>query len=208
VTDLEFVGTPRGLSTRGAGASLLGDLLNEYEEEIRRLSPSVADSWSAGVPPDEVRGSLAAGGATPDEELVTWWSWHDGYTPGVPRRLRNAQCSLKEALTLFGDDFLALDPAGGDPDEKWLPVARLGGRSPIAVAVDANKDEQLRVRSMDEESGLTTSPDAQVISLCTLVAMWLTAIQSGWEVYDAALGGWVIPDYGAYPLEWRRLGLV
>jgi hypothetical protein len=68
------------------------ELLEELEARLRAFGAPIAGAFLPGASPERVRSALEAEGVSAHEDLVAWWSWHDGAAiddgPGhlLPRR--------------------------------------------------------------------------------------------------------------------------
>jgi len=183
----------------GASADLLTELLDAYEFELKSRAEQVWESLLPGLSRDEIQDGLGEAGLAAPEELVVWWSWHNGHRYGAPTGLRHPQMSLAFALDLRQSDDLGMEPHQWDPS--FVRVAGEGSKSSIAVSC-ANRVPPPMVRAVAAEFGGTqgAAGHRQVLSLCTPVTWWLLALTKGWSTFDPT-NFWDINDE-EFPYEW------
>ena len=196
-----------GLTVEGAGPELLSELLDEYESILKRTSPRIWESLLPGLSRDQIVTALESEGLKAPEELIVWWSWHNGHREGFPHGLRNSQYSLSTALQLRAVDHeTAFEWL---PSPRWFRVAGEGGKHSIAVSCDPEIDPPW-VRSITPEFNLEheQGPRGRAVSLCTYVTWLLFGIEKGWNRFDPMTGFWRLEDYSAFPEDWRLTGII
>jgi hypothetical protein len=193
--------TMAGFTVEDASSDLLAELLDAYDFELKARAAPVWEALLPGLSRGEIEDRLGQAGVEPPEELIVWWTWHNGLRPGVPNALRRPQMSLEFSLALRADDDLGLEPHQWDP--AYIRVAGEGAKSSIAVSCATPVPPPL-VRSVAWEFGGTQGAGIhrQVISLCTPVTWWLLALSKGWTTFDPSDITWDIDD-DAFPYEWR-----
>jgi hypothetical protein len=164
----------------------LRELLEELEATLRAFGAPISGAFLPGTAPERVRATLEAEGVPAHEDIVAWWSWHDGAEvdapaiddgPGIFFRAENTLLepwhvlSIDEALRnrrwlLEVDDRL---PA------EWVPVAIVDGQ-PILLA-DAGATGPAPLHILDE--GQLESPPVQFASLHEFVELVLGAFAAG-----------------------------
>jgi hypothetical protein len=162
------------------------ELLEELESALRSFGAPIAGAFLPGVAPERVRAALEAEGVPSHEDLVAWWSWHDGAKvdapavddgPGIFFRAENTLLepwhvvSLVEALRNRRwfrnvDDRLPLE---------WIPVALVDGRSVLFANAGAGGPAPLHI--LDEAQ--LELPAAQFASLREFVELVLSAFDAG-----------------------------
>lgn len=196
--------TSRGLMIEGAGPQLLADLLEEYENILRATSPAIANSLLPGRDREEIVRLFAVVDLQPPEELLVWWSWHDGSVPGIPTGIRNWPMSLKDSLDLRREDTFGSDFGQSRPE--WIRVA---GEANGSLSVSCGLEVPPLVRRVSTFS-FGTQPheiDNQVVSLCTPIAWWLQAHENGWIAFDPSAEIWKW-DFRQFPREWLATDVV
>jgi hypothetical protein len=214
--------TADGPTVEGAGAELLKTLLVELESEIARAGAPVGE-FEAGVPKSETRARLAQIGIEAPDEVLIWFAWHNGVSRGPD--------GGRPSMLLPSRDFWTLDgvirrrqgppPPWGDPYDDgppvgWPPWLEIIGYGRLGIAVSLQSNEPTIIRATTPTAYLTgehelEDPDAgarhQAVSLCTPVAWWIEAIQSGGLTWDNDTRLWQRPLTGV-PRERVALGFV
>jgi len=162
------------------------ELLEELEARLRAFGAPIAGAFRPGTAPGRVRAALEAEGVPAHEDLIQWWSWHDGAEidapsiddgPGIFFRAENTLLepwhvlSLEEALRNRRwlrevDDRLPAD---------WIPVALVDGH-PVLLA-DAGAAGPAPLHILDE--GQLGQPPVQFASLREFVELVLRAFDAG-----------------------------
>jgi len=185
---------------------MLVELLRMWDETLERHAPASWASLAPGLARTDISRRLEALGIAAPEELIVWWEWHNGHLPGVQHGLRPAQMSLSQAES----DYMGMSLGHGPDqwDSHWVEVAGEGWKWSIAVRC-ATAGEVV-VRGISPELGVTTHgdhPTRQAISLCTLVVLWLHAIDAGWYRANEQTG-FLDYSWDGMPAEWLHSGLV
>jgi hypothetical protein len=191
--------TPAGFTVEGASAELLEELLATYDRESIARGVPVLDAYAPGIARAEIEDSLAELGLVAPEELIIWWGWHDGRMPGAKPISRIDPIGLSTSIEFYNSESL-----GDGTDDEWnADWLRIGGDgvNGMAISCHPNSAPPL-IRYVDWEYGTNeVGIDQQVVSLCTPVTWWLTAIAEGWREWDALPQYWGY-DTSRYPLEW------
>ncbi len=202
--------TPDGLSVEGASPELLISLLGEYESALEGLRPGCAEAFRPGLPADAIISRFAPLGYVPNDEVIAWWGWHDGLhdsdlnPPGVtPFRL---DAAVDLVLKMHRGVVRPPDWLFDTWHPAWIPfdyTATLAIRGDSAQVPPPVRPQQ---PEMGDHTQDAPAP-AQVISLCTPVTWWITAIREGWRRWDEERGMiWAFRD--EYPPEWSDTRLV
>ncbi|CAN5351264.1 hypothetical protein BH11ACT3_BH11ACT3_16270 [soil metagenome] len=204
---IEIVDSPLGLTVAGAGPDLLRELLAEVEAIVASLTPQYLQSERSGVKfwqgprpglsEAEIRERLALIGVEPPAEVVTWWSWHDGWEIPLSMSPITLQRSIQQRTE---QEDLGTELDQWNPD--WLWVA---GASNDAIAVRCNPVEEPPLVRRLSPWVYGFQPDGvvehQVVSLCTPTAMMLNAIES--EQIRVVDGEWKYPNRREIPHKWN-----
>ena len=162
------------------------ELLEELDERLRAFGAPIAGAFLPGTAPERIQAALQAEGVPAHEDLIAWWSWHDGAAidappvddgPGIFFRGENTLLepwhvlSLNEALR-NRRWFRELDdrlPA------EWIPVALVDGR-PVLLA-DAGAEGPAPLHILDE--GQLGPPPVLFASLREFVELVVRAFDAG-----------------------------
>ena len=194
--------------------------LDELEERLRAFGAPLTAALRPGARPEKVRALMAAERLPPADDLVTWWSWHDGAEvdattlesgPGLHYRAENTLfgpwhiLSLAEALRirrwqLEAHRGLTIEQAF---PASWLPVLTTDGAGDLCANTGAPAPAPTSLHIRDE--GYFGVEPPKFSSLSELVQCIL-------EVFDAGL---VVPaqwdprvpsaDLARLPADQRRL---
>lgn len=204
------VPTPQGLTVEGASPELLAELLEKYEREVVRLVPGSCDILGPGLTHDEIISRIEPLGYHPNGEVVAWWGWHNGFVRMGIRPPHPVPLSLDIAVADRASRVVrTAAPSDWLPD-LWHPAwLMLDDQSRIAMRADGTLTPP-PVRPHQPEMGDHTQDaeaPAQVISLCTPVTWWITAIREGWFRWNEELGMlWAYRE--EYPPEWWETRLI
>ncbi len=165
------------------------DLLSalvEFEAAARAAGLG-EEHFAAGLDPDHIRGVLAGHGLHPHPDLVTLYSWHDGYplSLGRPYRwlyLTNVE-GLEGAERLYFGNLEAADLYPG-VDRFW-PIASLDWGTLMV------HDETGVVWELNEDEGLR--PIVPAATLLTVVEHWTQLHRDRYAALDGD-GRWVPVD--------------
>lgn len=173
----------------------LRPLLERLEDLLRGQGAPVVDLLADGLPEHVVREDLETYVGHAPQEVVDWFSWHDGLRqdqlgPGVPPQ---------HAMLLGGFQPIRLDAAEA---EEWFAKPIHGWQrgwlrflvcDPVNVVLDCSEPGDStrvlvhEVRRYERPSRLVTD------SLTDFVSAWLEAFDLGVR-WDRALGAWQLPD--------------
>ncbi len=165
-----------------SGSAVLAELLVEYEAELTRAAPEVIDLLAPGLDPDVIRSMLAEIGVVASDEVVTWFSWHDGrhfpadrWAPELHPFIYPTDLAGSIAL------YKALSPLNETVwswKQGWLMISK--GLVGLMISSDRAPDSPSLVQFCDEDNfpGMKgTHPRA--VTLCPLVTTWIQAMRSG-----------------------------
>jgi hypothetical protein len=191
----DTIGSPDGPTVEGASAELLGELLRELDRELEKAGFPVSRFLSTGTSEGRVRDSLANLGLVAPDELVAWFTWHDGREPSEQGRYfvpGFSLWSLAKVVSSYQDpDY---EPHGIEEwewDPGWLHFA--GPNVGLAMRCDGDPADPPLVRNVASDSEFGTQPDQtsrQVVSLCTPVTWWIDSLQQGWYEWNSGVGRW------------------
>ena len=164
----------------------LQELLEDLEARLRAFGAPISGAFLPGTAPERVRATLEAEGVPAHEDLVTWWSWHDGALvdapaiedgPGIFFRAENTLLEPWHVLSL--DEGLRnrrwLREADDRLPAEWVPIALVDGQ-PVLLA-DAGAAGPAPLHILDE--GQLESPPVQFASLHEFVELVLGAFAAG-----------------------------
>lgn len=133
----------------GAGGTDLTALLTELEVRLRGWGAPITTAFRPGAPPDLIRSVLAGEGLAAPDDIVAWWSWHDGAEgaelpegPGIDERPEHILVdswyvvSLAEAIRIrrwIRADYARIGAPAVVP-HSWIPVLNFTG--PPFLAAD------------------------------------------------------------------------
>jgi hypothetical protein len=172
-----------------AGAPLLSDLLARLEIELKNKGVPVPELAMPGADPERIRSDFDAVGLTVPDEVIVWFSWHDGplsESLGPALLPKFTFYSHAEAIKSYQSGYglsRGTEPWEWDPD--WFEL--MGEPGGLAVNCAAPRDHPPLIRAIDFAAGLGTSPEAvelQAVSLCTLVTWWIEALRNEWVAWD------------------------
>lgn len=197
--------------------SELRPVLDELERRLRAYGAPITEAFHPGAPPKRVREILANERLPVHEDLVTWWSWHDGAQidtapnsgPGIYMRAENTLVggwhvlSLREACRLR-EWLLEIHDRLGVPHlfpESWVPVFDTDGAGELCADVAAHGPAPLHIR----DEGYLDPPPPQFASLSEFAEMVLRAFDEGLIIPDHQYP--LVPDFDAASLkgDLRRL---
>jgi hypothetical protein len=199
---------PEGLTVEGASPELLRDLLKQYESKIRKAGVRTKDVLLPGLSERQIRRQFDEIGLEPPEELLVWWSWHNGINQRYTTATRFNFLPLEAAIATYHSDPHGTDEYSWNP--QWIRVADYAAG--IAVKCEERPGPPL-VRYVSAWTSGTQDDETeqQVESLCTPVSWWLLAIDEGWaqfqrDVGDSGGGHWA-RKAEVFPFEWSLTSL-
>ena len=167
-------------------------LLDELEQRLDAFGAPIAGAFRPGAAPERVRELLAAEGVPPHEDLVTWWSWHDGveigaspvkHGPGIWYRAENTVIGPWHVLSLA--DMVRIrrwyretyDEAGLGHllPASWAPVLTTDGAGELCADAAAGGRAPLHILG----EGYVEPPPPQFASLAELVELVLAVFDEG-----------------------------
>ena len=161
-------------------------LFEELEARLRAFGAPIAGAFLPGKAPDRVRSALEAEDVPAHEDLVAWWSWHDGAEVDAPAIDDGPGIYLRAENTLLEPwHVLALEEALrhrrwlAEVEDRlpaeWIPVALVDGH-PVLLA-DAGAAGPAPLHILDE--GQLESPAAHFASLHEFVELIVRAFDAG-----------------------------
>jgi len=178
------------MTVEGASATLLGELLLEFEVELRKQNPSIDELLRPPASSKAVHEAFAQMGLIPPDEAVVLFGWHDGCIgtgegeSALPARFL---LSLKAVTMLFNSSRLGHGEWDWNP--KWAQV--MGSKYGLAMSCADVPDRSPLVRSVEDSAGTADwQTDYQVVSLCTPVTWWIDCMRRGWYKYDQSTHSW------------------
>lgn len=213
---IEVTLTDRGPCAQPNGPEALGLLLAEYENRLRDLGIPTRELLRPGVSRGRVIDTMAEIGLTPPEELIVWFGWHNGAVypspieeKGVPSMvISHYGQSLSVEVAVEKHKLRSTFPAeiGWNYDPGWLTL----GPDSFGIAVkcnDAVGDVPL-VRHVNDEHPLRDLESShQVVSLCTLIAWQIDALEQGVYEWSASEQKWDY-HYDRIPALVRATGMM
>ena len=177
---------------------LLGELLEDFEAELRTQNVPVDRLLRPPVPPKAVRAHFAQLGLDAPDEAVTLFGWRDGVEAGLGLALPVFElASLEGVVSRYQRSRLGLGEWDWNPH--WVQV--MGGKYGLAIRCDDQPDRSPLVRSVEDAAGSQDwQTDYQVLSLCTPVTWWIDAMRRGWYRYNPAARAWDRSGPSPFPL--------
>lgn len=183
----EFTNSESGPMLRGSSPLLLAELLAQYESALVAAG-APTPSFRPGLSRDDIVDKLNSAGLGALEELVTWFEWHDGeIVVDGANYVTPTACMLSLENAVMRQSHSTDDVAAnwGAP-RGWLPL--VNANFGPAIDCTGNPKDHPRLRYRNEE--FVYQDDCRALSLCTLVAWWIFAIENGAHVRDPATGVW------------------
>jgi hypothetical protein len=153
---------------------------------LRAFGAPIAGAFRPGAAPDRVRAALEAAGVPAHEDLVAWWSWHDGAEvdapviddgPGIFFSAENTLLEPWHVLSL--DDALRNRRWFREVNDRlpaeWIPVSLVDG-APVLLA-DAGAGGPAPLHILDE--GQFELPPVLFASLREFVELVVRAFDAG-----------------------------
>lgn len=181
--------------------SLMQDL-HAIEREWERLGVPTSEVLAPGKTPHQIRSTLEAlRGSDVAEDLVTWFTWHDGARANwIAAPISSQILSLQEA-TRAREDQLRVGSSDFDLpkwNDAWIPLTDAPSGSMFAVDMDLGS--VLKVDWWSAEFARRVATD-----LSSAARVWVDVLRSGH--YRWLDGAWDT-DYGLLPAEVHASGLV
>jgi hypothetical protein len=177
-----FSETPLGTCLDGASPERLALLLAELDNLLATMGVNLDTVLQPGITPAEVRAAFATVNLVPPDELLVWYGWHNGLRVDSNNKYLGlspfvAQADLDWSIRGYQYDLAEIIPAGlGLPN--WFGIESDRG---LAVYCSGNPADLPLVRRPEAEiyDVLEESADHQIVSLCTMVAWWIQALEHG-----------------------------
>jgi hypothetical protein len=196
-------------------------LLSELEARWLRLGFRDQRAFDPGLAPTDVRRALSDIVPDPAEEVIEWFSWHNGLRDpegglvdaapsGFSPMSMEAALAARESRLRLADELAQHEnSAGGEIDsdyfwpKTWLPIGEMGGPASLVVDVGESQ-ERATVFNVDWGGGDFRAPIAASLSQAVLV--WIMTLEDGYYAWSDA-DGWVY-DFAAIPRYLRGSLLV
>jgi hypothetical protein len=203
--------TDDGPMAQGSSPELLRELLETYEYECSEKGSPIRRALAPGIPEHQVRETLAEVGLVANDEVVTWFAWHDGECTNVDGQKFDAMpdfvpTSLFYAIKRYRDSVLGFEPPYGTDvpweyfmfgaGEGWLMLENDNRGCAIDCFGELDYSTPPRIRSASEaflEEG--SEGLHRAVSLCTLVTWWLECLRSGAYSWNVAEQHWDFDPY-------------
>jgi hypothetical protein len=203
--------TEDGPMAQGSSPELLRELLETYEYECDRMGSPIERALAPGISEQQVRATLAEVGLVANDEVVTWFAWHDGERddledPSLDAMPQFLPASLFYAVKRYRDSVLEFEPPYGTDvpweyfmfgaGEGWLMLMDSSRGCAIDCFAELDRSTPPRIRSASEnflESG--SERLYRAVSLCTLVTWWLEGLRTGAYIWDESEQHWKIDPY-------------
>jgi hypothetical protein len=194
----------------------LSELLQALDARWWDLGMPVDEILAPGLSETEVRSTLSAVTERPCDEIVEWFTWHNGRLDPRPNLVLAAPSGFALLSVIgalaerSGSQAVAIEAAAMEPEagltpaehwpSSWLPIGENGSGGLLVAEIGTDPiHAPLRFHDWGGES------PAGVPSLVAAVQLWLTVLDTG--VYAWADGMWHY-DYLALPVDYKRMGLV
>jgi hypothetical protein len=176
-----------------------------FEDELRQRKVSVIDYLRPGLPAADAEQRATAAGLRLPNEVLTWFSWHDGMEPAErppahmlgPFQLLSLDAAIegyrwrREQAVSVGSEF--------EEDvwsQRWLPIAvQLTSRT-LAVDVSVPVDPPAPVYLVDAQD-FEESREPKCASMKAMVELWSDALAQGLWGWDHAERRWEVADDGS-----------
>jgi len=193
------------MTVEGASASLLGDLLADFEAELRKQRVPVDRLLVPPASPDTVGKQFAEIGLSPPDEAVTLFGWCNGIAPGLGLAFPVFESVPLDGMTRWYKTW-RLGLGEWDWNPNWVQV--MGGKYGLAMSCAEEPDQPPLVRSVEDSWGTQDwQTDHQVVSLCTPVTWWIDAMRRGWYTYDPSARAWDRSGASLVPLPISVYGM-
>jgi cell wall assembly regulator SMI1 len=176
--------------------------LQRLEDLWTTAGMTVPDYFGPGLASESIVDLLRQSGLAASDEVVEWFSWHNGggASPQVGSPLGPSgwdALSLQQALSArtdrlegaveMAEDFEGV-PASHWWADAWPPIADNGGQDALAIELSPNEaTTKVRVVGWDDPEDF---PQVRAGSLTELVALWISALESGNWSWDGNRNAW------------------
>ena len=177
------VETRFGRSVQPSGADTLAALIPELVVALEAGGAPVKGFFEPGVSRNIVERALAPLGLTAPDELVTWFSWQNGQTP--TRQPSVLPFSIPQSIEWVAGNYAYYQRNEILPEGRWAwsPgwLCLDGDAHGLNMWCGDDPKQPPRIRRPDEENRPLDAHNnvGQIVSLCTVVAWWIEAIESG-----------------------------
>ena len=182
----EHLITANGPTVSSTGPDTLRAMLEDYEDLLSSLGVPVRDYLVPGAGHQTIVDEFASIGVTPNEELVVWFEWANGVVfPATRPKTGQILPFMNPVSVEWAASNYAYMRDNHDEDGRWAWSPGWVGieDSPYRLNVSCigPSSEPPLVQNADPEGhevGSNTN-EYQVVSMCTLVAYWVEAIELG-----------------------------
>lgn len=182
------------------------NLLAAFESSLRAVKAPIVNHWAPGLDDARIDELIAPFALDLPEEARVWWRWHNGVTPGAPRRetciiLARELYSLESALRGCAEYWEVLPELWGI-DKQLL---QLVGELP-RIWLDGGGPHHKPAAIYTQNDG-TQPPRFALQSMGELITIWIQLIDSGVVMVEAD-GSWDLSPGVALPRDVAQLQVV
>lgn len=185
---------------------MIEHVLDELEQRLRTAGVPAVERLAPGLPPEVVRQELMSFAGHAPQEVVDWFSWHNGLTSYWGGRAGDGMLLASwqprplepQRISKYSEGYENIWPPSWHPvfsaDHFWLTVdcAVEGDRAPV-FALNFPHGDLPRSKQAAE-------------SLEEFVCAWIAILDAG-LVWDTGRGWWAETIAGAVsPQVWRKAG--
>ena len=219
--------TPTGPRATISGPAALRSLLDELEETVRSFGGHPEVWLQPGLTPEAVESTLAKVELRANDELITWFGWHNGVahsTDGLGRPLilpgivPGDLQGLTQRYRASVFDMVIPSENGAVMEPRlftwglgfgWLPLES-SNQTRYAVSCHGAREAVPLIRRAEAEAPFDSAWDdkLQAVSLCTPVLWWLEALANGAYQFDAQNQAWSDADITKLPSTQIDAGFV
>ena len=187
----ELIRTPDGCySVEGAGPELLGELLDTFQDEMRRAGWTAQDQLAPGIRAAEIRQQLAQAQLQVPDELVVFYGWHNGFL-SVPDGLPMGSILPSVTLMSLERSLASYVTSGASPvvpRSFWHPGwLRLEEVRPGYMIECGPPELPPRLAYISEDNPFEgPRRRAALRSICTLATVWIDLIRQGASTWTGA----------------------
>ncbi|MCA0218565.1 MAG: hypothetical protein LCH43_14605 [Actinobacteria bacterium] len=184
----EFTMTDAGSMLTGSSPDRLATLLEQLQSALD-ASGAPTQLFRHGQSERLTIEKFDRAGLAPLDELIVWFGWHDGEEQNANTH------ALPAGRMATSTNALLLEARAEEPGpldwgapRGWLPLVEHNAGLAADCTVGTTQAAQLRNRAPEFYD--EPFPYGRAVSLCTPVAWWLYALDSGALVWDQENGRW------------------
>lgn len=185
----------------------LTPLLHQLEQRLTEYRAPIIPHLRAGAEPARSTALLLERGATPTQELLDWWAWHDGTDAAeayggafvaVPENLLLANWHLPSLAEAASSHDRLQRSWGGELPRSWWPVLRMS--VPAVLCADTAGTGELFL--VDAHADLPSDPPEPLArSLSDFLQLLLQLFAAGAVVADSPVHGGLALDPARLPAD-------